>query len=591
MKKKKIDEEIKKHIKQVGTVIPPVMINEPKEVSSDNIMSEIIGEYANVIAKHVAESPNGTIRLTSAVNLLAWLKYLLDMKITNVSDYFTVINPIEFSSNSLCETFFSKSELIIEIQDTLIEDKNVSFLLKKAHINLDLEDERQKQMADRMKGLLNMRRCYEERAAYKHLINISILEKIVGIVTGEGTVYSQHLKNAAGWYTKVAIRNRICDIIDVMSPENAEFVPELTQQVIRSLNWFLQFNIKDKCLLDRNFIGSTKFEALPFHSLYSPGTRHAFFMNFKSKVLPVVATRLPPMTSMIREVRIGDSFFLSINNYSTGNLFIFSTNGMRTIYKKPMINDNKYSMFYMAPSHQITLDQNITFVQHWNDCEMNKTSFSRVIQQKRNGDEEKVIKNGSIIFTCNYKKIWKNLLLFEQYQHIGYKFATNSKAKIMLSLTEQFALNNTLEGKSLLEYKKAVEKYITNGENKSLTRIDLVVFCTDSGEELCRCEGLNDCMFRYKNDTIKSVVDVYEVKTMKNKGKLKKFISTTTAAAVPDALSSKKKSVDKVLDGPADDVHSTNMIPFMSKMYIVLKVNQKIREKCIVKKMELEKKK
>lgn len=673
-------------IKQVGTVIPPVMFSEPREASSGNVMSEIIGEYASVIAKHVAESPNGSVRLASAIKLLLSLKKRLATKITRPSDKITLIQPVELplgddgaasssssAAGSLCEALFEKSESAFAEREAA-EDAGIVRLLEKARLKLVLDDKEKKKLADRMKGLLNMRRCCEERAAYKHLMGVSILEKVVGIVSGEGTVYSQPLRNAANWYARVVIRNRVCDLIEVMSPESAEFVPELIRQVICSLGWFLKFDINYKYLLDRNIISPTEFEGLRIsspHSLYSPGTRHALLIDLQpgEDALPVVATRLPPMTSMIRQVRIGDSFSLSINNYSTGNLFVFSTDGMKTRYREnKMTGGDMYSMLHLAPFCQLNRDERQyatvrDIVQHWNDYEMehstNKTSFSRVVQQKRGADAEEVIKNGSVpmtVFVCNYREMWKNLLLFEPSQHIGYKFATNGKARTMLSLSEQYALHNTLEGKSFLGYKKAVEKYITsfNGKKKSLTKIDLVVFCTDSGEELCRCEGSNDCMFRYKNDTIKSVVDVYEAKTMRNGGKLKRYIASgstsapittttgddkettagegggakeggaittialsTVAAAQcteeessssiePESLGkknnkTKKKGagsvpvIGKAPPSPVTDsregVHSTNMIPFMSKMYNVIGVNQKIREKCILKKMELKRKK
>lgn len=680
-------------IKQVGTVLPPVMFSEPREASSSNVMSEIIGEYAMVIAKHVAESPNGSVRLASAIRLLMSLKKRLVTKITRPSDKITLIQPVELprgddgasssAAGSLCEALFARSESAFAEREAT-EDYGIVRLLEKARIKLDLEGEEKKKLADRMKGLLNMRRCCEERAAYKHLMGLSILEKTVGIVSGEGTVYSLPLKNAATWYARVVIRNRVCDVIDVMSPESAKFVPELIRQVIYSLNWFLKFDINYKYLLDRNIINPTEFEGIRIsspHSLYSPGTRHALLIDLKSgeAALPVVATRLPPMTSMIRQVRIGDSFSLTINNYSTGNLFVFSTDGMKTRYREnKMEGGDMYSMLHLAPFRQLNRDERQSatlrdIVQHWNDYEMEhatkKTSFSRVVQQKRSSDAEEVLKNGFVsmtVFVCSYWDMWKNLHLFEPSRYIGYKFAINGKAKTMLSLSEQYALNNTLEGKSLLGYEKAVEKYTAsfNGKKKSLTKLDLVVFCKDSGEELCRCEGLNDCMFRYKNDTIRSVVDVYEAKTMKNGGKLKRYIAsgntsapnttnasndeettegeggrvkeggaraTTTAAlstvaaateqcteekassTEPESLGknnntddkgmkkTKRKSVGSVYGigraqaSPVIDtrevVHSTNMIPFMSKMYNVIKVNQKVREKCFFKKMELENKK
>lgn len=655
--------------KQVGTVIPPVMFSEPREASSGNVMSEIIGEYASVIAKHVAESPNGSVRLASAIRLLLSLKKRLVTKITRPSDKIILIQPVEFplddgsSSNtgSLCEALFVRSESALTERGAT-EDADIVRLLEKTCIKLDLEDEKKKKLADRMKGLLNMRRCCEERAAYKHLMSVSILEKMVGIMSGEGTVYSPPLRNAAKWYTRVVIRNRVCDLIDVMSPESVEFVPELIRQVICSLDWFLKFDINYKYLLDRNIISPTDFEGIHIsspHSLYSPGTRHALLIDLKSgeDELPIVATRLPHMTSMIRQVRIGDSFSLSINNYNTGKLFLFSTDGMKTRYREnKMTGSDMYSMLHMAPFRQLNIDERQSatvkdIVQHWNDYEMehatNKTSFSRVVQQKRSGDAEKVIKNGSLpmtVFVCNYREVWKNLYLFEPSRHIGYKFASNGKARTMLSLSEQYALNNTLEGKSLLGHKKAVEKYIVaSNEKKSLTKIDLVVFCMDSGEELCRCEGFNDCMFRYKNDTIRSVVDVYESKTMRNRGKMKRYIafgntskpttitigvgkemidgkgastlSTVVTQCTEEESSSqplgknptntddeknKRKgvgSVSVISKSPAspiidtrEGVFSTNMIPFMSRMYNIFKLSQKIREKCIYKKMELEKK-
>ena len=685
-------------IKQVRTVIPPVMFSEPREASSGNVMSEIIGEYASVIAKHVAESPNGSVRLASAIRLLLSLKKRLATKITRHSDKITLIQPVECSlgddgvpsssaAGSLCEALFKTSESAFAERGAT-EDAGIVRLLERARVKLDLEDEEKKKLADRMKGLLNMRRCCEERAAYKHLMGVSILEKMVGIVSGEGTVYSPYLKNAAKWYAKVVIRNRVCDLTDVMSPKSVGFLPELIQQVTSSLDWFLKFDINYKYLLDRNIISPTEFEGIRIsspNSLLSPGTRHALLIDIKTgeDAFPVVATRLPPMTSMIRQVRIGDSFSLSINNYSTGNLFMFSTDGMKTRYReKKTTGGNIYSMLHLAPFRQLNRDKCQSaivrdIVEHWNDYEMilptNKISVTRVVQQKKSCNAEEVIKNGSVpmaVFVCNYRKTWKNLPLFEPSRHIGYRFATNAKARTMLSLSEQHALNNTVGGKFLLGYKKAVEKYIasSDGKKKSLTKIDLVVFCTDSGEELCRCEGLNDCVFRYKNDdTIRSVVDVYEAKTMKNGGKLKRYIASgntsvltsnttgddketterkgakergvsTAAAAEAAALSTsaaaaaqcteeessssiepeslgknpntddegtektKRKSIGSVSviigKAPAspvidtrEGVHSTNMIPFMSKMYTVFKANQKVREKCISKKMEFEKKK
>ncbi len=49
--------------------------------------------------------------------------------------------------------------------------------------------------------------------------------------------------------------------------------------------------------------------------------------------------------------------------------------------------------------------------------------------------------------------------------------------------------------------------------------------------ELCRCEGLNDCRTMYKNNNIKSVLDVYEARTMRNGGN----ISATTTATNTDS--------------------------------------------------------
>nr|BDT63195.1 MAG: wsv151-like protein [Hemigrapsus takanoi nimavirus]GBG35365.1 wsv151-like protein [Hemigrapsus takanoi nimavirus] len=658
-------------IKKNGTVIPPVMFSEPREASSGNVMSEVIGEYASVIAKHVAESPNGSVRLASAIRLLLSLKKRLATKITRLSDKITLIQPIEpprgndgassssAAAGSLCEALFARSERAFAEREAT-EDVGIVRLLERAHIKLDLEDEEKKKLADRMKGLLNMRRCCEERAAYKHLMGVSILEKMVGIVSGEGTIYSLPLRNAVKWYARVVIRNRVCDLIDVMNPESAEFVPELVRQVICSLDWFLKFDINYKYLLDRKIISPTEFEGVRIsspHSLYSPGTRHALLIDLKSgeDAFPVVATRLPSMTSMIRQVRIGDSFSLCINNYSTGKLFVFSTDGMKTRYRESkMTGGDMYSMMHLAPFRQLNRDERQSatvrdIVQHWDDYEMeharNKTSFNRVILQKRGAYAEEVIKNGSVsmtVFVCNYREMWKNLFLFEPSRHIGYKFGTNGRARAMLSLSEQYALNTTLEGKSLPRYNKAVEKYIASFDRKkkSLTKIDLVVFCKDNGEELCRCEGSNDCMFRYKNDTIKSVVDVYEAKTMKNGGKLRRYIASGNTSA-PTTITTgddnettegegggakeessssliesesleknnntdgegtkkiKRKGVGSVIDkAPAspvidtrEGVHSTNMIPFMSKMYNVIRVNQKIREKCIFKKMELVNKK
>ena len=658
-KEEKNDEEAtcKVQIKQVGTVIPPVMFSEPREASSSNNMSEIIGEYASVIAKHIAESPKGSVRLASVISLLLSLKKRLVTKITRSSHKITLIQPVELhlgdddaSSDGLCKTLFAKSESVFAERE-VTEDAGIAHLLEKANIKLDLEDEENKKLANRMKGLLNMRRCCEEQAAYKHLAGVSILEKMVSIVSGEGTVYSPPLRNAVKWYTKVVIRNRVCDLINVMNSESAEFVPELIRQVIQSLNWFLKFDINYKYLLDRNIINAAEFEGICVsspHSLYSPGTRHALLIDPKSgkNAFPVVATRLPPMTSIIRQVRIGDSFSLCINNYSTGNLFMFSTDGMKTIHREKKIKDgDMYSMLHLAPFRQLNRSERQSVIlkdilQHWNDYEMehamNKTSFNRVVQQKRSSDAEEVIKNGSLpmtVFVCNYTEIWKNLLLFESFRHIGYKFTTNSKTRTMLSLFEQYTLNNTLEGKSLLGYRKAVEKYIasSNGNKKSLTNIDLVVFCRDSGEELCRCEGLHDRMFRYENNTIKSVLDVYGAKTIRNGGKLKRYIASgntsapttgddkdeggVTAAAVlstdaqctadessieSESVGEKpntndeetKKSIGSVfVIDTREGVHNTDMIPFMTKMYNIIKDNQKIREKCIFKKMELQKKK
>ena len=88
------DEEATRNIKIVGTVIPPVMFSEPREASSGNVMSEIIGEYASVIAKHVAESPNGSVRLASVVRLLLSLKKRLVTKIMRHNDKITLFQPI-----------------------------------------------------------------------------------------------------------------------------------------------------------------------------------------------------------------------------------------------------------------------------------------------------------------------------------------------------------------------------------------------------------------------------------------------------------------------------------------------------------------
>ncbi len=259
---------------------------------------------------------------------------------------------------------------------------------------------------------------------------------------------------------------------------------ELIRQVICLLDWFLKFNINYKYLLDRNIISSTEFKDVRIsspHNLYLPGTWHALLIDLKSRedALHIVATRLPFMTRMIRQMRIGDLFPQSINNYSNGNLFVFSTDGMKMRYRdNKMTNGDMYSILHLAPFRQLKKHERQCatvrdIVQYWNNYEMehamNKTSFSRVVQQKKNSFVKEVIKNGSVsmaIFVCSYREIWKNLLLFEPSRYIEYKFASNGKARTMLYLSEQYTAKNTLEGKSFLDYKKAVKKYISFNEKK-----------------------------------------------------------------------------------------------------------------------------
>lgn len=528
-------------MKQVATVIPPVMFDEPREASSDKFMKEIIREYAHIIAKHVAGNPNGNVRLSLATRL-----YLLlgEHLVTPSSNIITLIKPVEFSlcsKSSVCEALFSKSGNTEDA--SMIEVKH------------DLKKE---EILNRMKSLLNLRRCHEEQAAYMHLMNISTLEKMVGIVSGEGIIYSTPLRNAVEWYFRIVIRNRVADVVETLSPENNEFIPKLVLRVISSLDWFLKFDINHKYLSNNTPSASPK-------SLYS-ATRYAALISVEPEeedTFPVMATRMPPMTSMIRRVRIGDSFSLTINNYSTGNLFMFSTKGMKTRHRefKEEFHNDLYSAYF--PVHTT-----------------NKSSFARVMQPKKTaGNAEEILKNGSApmtIFVCNYKKTWRNLCLFDPPSCITYRFVANNNAKIMLSLNEQYILNSTLEGKSLFGYQKAVEKYIISPfteKAKSLTKIDLVVLSTINGEELYRCEGMNDCMFLYNNNTIKSVMDLYVVKTTRREKKMKRAISSGKKEDV------NVKDYQKKING---------MLPLLiSKINNIIRNNQNIKEECISKRSEL----
>lgn len=632
-----VDDEIT--MVSMGTVIPPPLFNEPKEITSSSAMTEMIAEYSSVIARYIAKSPLSSIRMASVVDIVFTLKKLLSVKVSRKSANTVFIEPVEIDDN---ESISLKMYKKLTSRDM----KNMAHLMKQ-HKSTD-------SVENGMRAILTMRRLSEERNAYRHLIEVLILENVVGILSGEGVTYSNALYNAAVWYMKVVIRNRICgnrNLVDNV----VDYVAEVSLQVNTALDWLFKFNIDHKLLLERN-IGNTAFaELAPSRDietpLFKPGGR--FYALFGGEdTLPMKMVKMPSSTSILKTVGVFNTktglkdYMLCINNYETSNMFMLSMADINMVESvNKLDNRNAHdrwrqesSYLYATPSFQLAKDvrniplfNEIVGVGHWDE-------FAAVPR----GDEARISKKPSkgvdvvsssmampFLFRGSYKDSWKNMPLFGENKEgvFQFRYEANPKGRLMTSIVDQ-ALSVPQDKKSLGNNLSRIANIIKLYTKKdmadirdthTLSRAYLAVYwkpveSSSKEEEVCRFDCIHSGYTNLNGVDLYAALDFYTIKGPKNSGTWKRFIatgsmgkamSTTSESDGEDSTPLLKvdeeedkhdedKKKKKVGDGGnkytiqklpkqrvlmANDVTHENVAPFMSKMYNIVRQGQNIRER------------
>lgn len=623
------DEEEEEEEKVIfrATVLPPTLLNEPKEASSAVAMTDMIAKYASVFARHISESPNGNIRLASFVALSDTFKKYFSVRATRKSDCAAVIEPVALDAGKkmardVCETIYEKSESV------LVEGGDVSIkrLLERSHIGplLQFENDEELKLANRMKGILNVRRSKEERNAYQHLVEIMFLENIAGILSGDGQRTSSHLTAAVLWYIRVVIRNRICENYN-LSGKKEDFLRELVNQVNNALDWIIKFNVDPCYLFDGNIL-SGAVEAS--RTTCTRGSRHYALLRIgEEKNFPLAATKMTS-TSGLRAVKVFKNknkdtepeYMLCVSNYDTGNLFMLSMKYMRVgkipsdfVLEDPRNRWKKNgTMTHTFPVSQLEKEANCQPVvkemlsgNKTDEPERNKPQ-PRPILKKTLSEKDKQIGEQPLMFVCKHKTVWKNATLFNLPENEFYlSLESDKRTKVLPPLCEQ-ALSEERPCRSIQSIRDLLIKYTTfEGDGNqlkdinTLSKVNLVIRRKGGDEELCKLKGENICTAR-TDKTMAAVLEVYQLDNIKNAANLKRFITTGTLALSrqkqqqPSSAASGEKNEKNVIPKmpytsiwTKDSVCNSNLSPFLSKLSSVVRNIQTMREKCVKKKAKL----
>lgn len=554
----------------MGTVIPPPLWNEPKEITSSSAMTEMIARYSSVIARYIAKSPLSSIRMASVADLVFALKKTLSSKVSRKSANTVSIRPVETDNEeSICSKMYTK--LMAR------SVKGMEHVMNKHKAGESAENG--------MRALLTMRRLNEERNAYRHLVEVLILENTVGILSGEGVTWSNDLYNAAVWYMKIVIRNRICGNRNLLDDDLGAFTTEVCSQVNAALDWMFRFNIDHKLLLERNIVSDRAFAHLApsgdssseTSALFKPGGRFYAALIGGEDALPMKMVKMPSSTSILKTVGvlnagrgIGDHM-LCIDNYETGNMFMLSMAGVSMVEGVDKLRDEQYhygherwrqesSYLYATPSLQLARDvrkmplfNEIVSEGRWDEFAAvprgeEARMFRKMSKSTPTDAAVETAMTMPFLFRGGYRDSWKNLPLFGGNREGGefqFRYEANPKGRLMVSLVDQALTAAPQEkkglGKTLAQIVNSIEFYTkksgamdTRGSH-TLSRACLVVYWKPSGgseeEEVCRFDCTHSGSTNIDGVDLYAAVDFYEIRGPKNIGMWKRFISAGTASA------------------------------------------------------------
>lgn len=623
----------------MGTVIPPPLSGEPKEITSSRAMTEMIAEYASIIARYIAKSPLSSIRMASVIDTVFTLKKTLSGKVSRRSANTVSVRPVEFDDEeSICTKMYT--ELMSR------DVKNMEHVMNKHKAEESVENG--------MRALLTMRRLCEERNAYRHLVEVLILENVIGILSGEGVTYSNALYTAAAWYIKVVVRNRICGNRNRLDNVGA-YTTEVCLQVGAALDWLFRFHIDHKLILGRDVVSDRAFAQLAppgddVMPIFKPGGRFYALIGGED-TLPMKTVKMPSSTSILKTVGVlntkkgVEDHLLCINNYETSNMFMLSMADINMVERVDKLKGDDRNQLdahqrwkqespylYATPSFQLARDtrkisvfHEIVSGEYWDE-------FAAAPHGGETRRHQKPSKCANVmtsymvmpfLFRGRYKESWKNLPLFGETEGgvFRFEYEANPKGRLMISMVDQ-ALAPSQEtkalGNTLTRIVNIIEFYTKNGAMEmrgthTLSRTYLTVYWRPAGvstkeEEVCRFDCTHSGVSDIGGADLYAAVDAYTITGPKNIGRWKRFVSygstgKVTAKKVAEVSmplleeggdageerrakkvggSSDKYAIPKLPKPCAlmtNDVSHANVAPFMTKMYNIVRQGQNIREK------------